>query len=154
MLTLIPDSWFSWNFRVLRNDADLTVIRRDWFRERGTFEIRGVLYAIRRTSWIRSTFALERDGHAIAEASKPSSFRRLFDITADGNRLELRPASWFGREFQLYRGTELLGVVRPNSFWSRTATADLLDSIALPIQLFTIFLVLVLWKRASDRAAS
>jgi hypothetical protein len=154
MMTLIPTSVFSWNFRVLLNDQHLTLIRRRWFRERATFEIEGRAYEMRRTSWIHGSFVLACGGRALAEATKPSLFRRSFEIVADHRHFELEAVSAFHREFRLRRGSETLGTVRPRSFFSRTATADFAESIPLHVQLFVTVLVLVLWKRAADAAAT
>jgi len=154
MLTLIPAGWFSWSYRVLRDGADLTRIARPWFREQGSFVLEGVRYEVRRTGWLCGIFALERDGVLLAEATKPSVFRRAFEISVRDDRLDLRAASPFGRTFGLWRGSEPLGTVRPVSVWGRTATADFAAGVAPEVQLFVVFLVLVLWKRAADAAAA
>ena len=154
MLEIVPKSWFSWDFRVLDGGRELTVIDRAWLRERGTFVVDGLQYEVRRTALTRSTFALEQGGVLIAEATKPSAFLRSFEMTAGREYYTLKAASPFRREFQLYRDTTLLGSIRPNSVLGRSATVSLSESVPLPLRLFTVFLVLILWKRASDAAAA
>lgn len=155
MLTLIPKHWFSWDFRVTEDGRDIALIDRDWFRERATLDVDGASYHVRRTSLVHGTFALELDGRVIAEAKKTSAFRRAFEVvTAEGERYELAAVSMFRRRFELLRGGVPVGVVEPVSVFGRTATAKFPTTLSRPLQLFLVFLVLVLWKRASDAAAS
>jgi hypothetical protein len=155
MLTLIPKSWLSWDFRVTEDGRDIAFIDRDWFRERATLDVDGATYHMRRTSVVHGTFALEHDGRVVAEAKKTSAFRRAFEVvTVDGERYELQASSMFRREFQLLRGGVPVGAVRPVSIFGRTATVNFPQTVPRPLQLFLVFLVLVLWKRTSDAAAS
>jgi hypothetical protein len=155
MLTLIPKSWLSWDFRIEDDGREIAFIDRDWFRERATFAVDGAAYDVRRTSVVQGTFTLERGGVEIARAQKTSAFRRAFEIeTADHERYELRAASTFRREFQLTRGGVPVGSISPVSMFGRTATAHLPETVPRPVQLFMLFLVLVLWKRRSDASKS
>jgi hypothetical protein len=154
MLTVLPKSWLSWDFRVLEDGVELALIDRDWFRERASFSLDGYTYDVRRTSVVRGTFVLDRSGAVLAEAVKPSSFRRTFEISVGPERYRLEAVSMFGREFRLLRGTDPVGAIRPVSFLRRHAQAEFPESMPREVQLFIAFLVLVLWKRAADAAAS
>lgn len=153
MLTLTPTHWFSWNFRVTAGGEDIAVIGRHWFRERAAFSVGGTSFAVRKTTAFRSNFVLERNGWVVAEARKPSAFRRRFELTIGGKQLVLRSASPFRREFRLFDGAREVGRIRPLSFLGRTATAELPETMPMEIQLFVIFLVLMLWKREADAGA-
>jgi hypothetical protein len=154
MLTLIPKSWFSWDFRVTDNSGDIALIDRHWFREDASFSINGRSFDVRRTSLVRGTFALEHAGVTVAEARKPSSFRRAFDITTATDHYRLEAANIFGRAFVLSHDGIPVGGVRPTSFIGRSATAQFPERLPREIQLFIVFLVLVLWRRAADAAAA
>jgi len=154
MLTLIPKSWFSWDFRVTDNSGDVALIDRHWFRENASFSVSGRSFDVRRTSLVRGTFALEHAGVTVAEARKPSSFRRAFEITTGEDHYRLEAATIVGREFVLSHNGIPVGSVRPKSFLGRTATAHFPERLPREIQLFIIFLVLALWKRAADAAAA
>jgi hypothetical protein len=154
MLTLIPKSWFSWDFRVIASSGDVALIDRHWFRESASFSVKGRSFNVRRTSLVRGAFTLEHAGVAVAEAKKPSSFRRAFEITIGADHYRLEAATIFGREFVLSHDGISVGGVRPNSFFGRTATAQFPERLPREIQLFMVFLVLVLWKRAADAAAA
>ncbi len=150
-LEIIPHSWFSWDFRVLENGVERAVIDKSWVRERGTFVIDGETYTVGRTSVLRGTFALECGGRVVADARKPSVFFRSFEIAAGTDRYTLRAASIFRREFLLLRQGKVVGAISPVSMFGRHAEVTLPEEIQLPVQLFIVFLVLVLWKRAARR---
>jgi hypothetical protein len=154
VLVLTPTRWYSWDFRVTANGQEIALIDRDWFRERATFAIDGKSYEVRRTSMLRSSFVLERGGTVIAEATKPSSFRRTFEVTVGDKRLTLRAVSVFRWEFHLFDGPTWVGRIRRVSVFRRRATAEFLEGMSREVQLLVVFLVLVLWKRSTDRAAS
>ena len=154
MLTVIPKSWLSWDFHVTEDGQAVALIDRHWFRERASFSVDGKSYDVRRTSVMHGTFVLEHSGRVVAEARKRSAFRRSFDISSGGNRYTLEAVSAFGREFRLLRGGTPAGRIRPVSMLRRTATAVFPEAMPREVQLFVVFLVLVLWKRAADAAAS
>jgi hypothetical protein len=155
MLTLVPKSWISWDFHVREAGREIAFIDRDWFRERASFTLDGETYHVRRTSVVSGTFSFEYRDVVLAEATKTSALRRAFEVvTKGGERYGLRAESVFGRTFELTRGGVRVGEVRPVSIFGRTATVRFPDSVPRPLQLFMVFLVLVLWKRTSDAAAS
>ena len=149
MLSLQPIAWYSWSFRILEGDREVARLDRSAFRERATFSLEGSQYEMRRTSLTLGTFVLERDGRLLAEATKPSAFRREFEVVAEKGPFRLQAASWFRREFLLLQGSSRLGSVKPDSAFGRAATADFPTTIPLPVRLFLVFLVLVLWQRAA-----
>lgn len=153
-LTLRPKAFWSWDFDILDGDRVVAVLDRHWLREMAAFDVEGQRWQVRRTSVMRGTFALELDGRVVAEAQKTSSFRRAFAVTVGPERFELRAVSIFRREFQLFRGGIAIGSIRPTSPFRRHAIAQLPSSLPLPLRLFLVFLVLVIWKRQSDSAAT
>lgn len=153
MLTLNPKSWFSWDFRVLDGDEELALIDHRWLREGASFSIGGRDFDVRRTSVVRGTFVLERAGVVLAEAAKPSAFRRTFEIRAGADQYRLVASTVFGRAFELWHSGAAIGRIWPKSLWGRAATADLPDTLSRETQLFIVFLVLALWKRAAAATA-
>lgn len=154
MLTLVPKSWFSWDFRVIADGADIALIDRHSFRERASFTLDGKEYVIRRTSMVRGTFVLEHSGQVLAEASKPSSFRRLFELSVGSASYTLKAVSSLRREFGLFSGSASIARIRPVSAFGRKAIAEFRAGIPREVQLFAVFLVLILWKRVADAAAA
>lgn len=155
MLRIEPKGWLSWRFRVLdARGRTLTEIHQAWVRERVTFAIDGTPYTVRRTSAWRSTFQLEQPEGVLAEATKPSMLRRAFDVVTPRDHFRLEAPSLFGRTFEVYRDEAPVGSIRPAALLSRSAEADLPDDLPQPIRVFLVFLVLLLWKRATNTAAA
>ena len=152
MLTLIPNSMFSWDFRVLHDGEEIALIDREWFRERASFTVDGKTFDVRRTSVLNGTFVLEHADAAIAIATKSSIFKRAFEIAVGSNIYTLQATSVFGREFSLSQGGVIIGYFRPLSLFGRTAEATFPGTITRPVQLFLAFLVLTLWKRSAESA--
>ena len=153
VLTLKPKGWLSWDFHIIENGEEVAFIDRHWFHERATFSVDGRFYDIQRTRLLRSTFVLTQSNVIIAEADKPSAFRRTFVISAGAEEYTLEAGSAFQRRFDLLNGDRLVGTVRPTSVLRRTGVAELPETIPRPIQLFIVFLVLILWKRQADAAS-
>jgi hypothetical protein len=152
MLKLIPKNWFSWDFRVLQGGHEIALIDRHWYQERASYTLAGRTYDVRRTSLLHGTFVLEHASMVLALATKPSAFQRAFDITIGADQYRLEAASVGRREFHLLQGGVKVGSVRPDSFLRRSATAQMPAQLPQEVQLFLIFLVLTLWKRAADAA--
>ncbi len=150
-LRIIPQGWLSRDFRVLEGGVELAVIDKSWLGESGAFTIYGKTYTVARTSVLRGTFTLEHNGRVLAEAVKPSPFLRSFEITANGDRYSLRAVSPFRRKFLLLRRGSVLGEIEPVSLFGREAVARLPKEMPTPLQLFVVYLVLVLWRRSRRR---
>lgn len=154
MLTLVPEHWYSWDFRVLEDGREVARLDRAWARERGTFQLGPDTFEIARTSMLRGAFMLKRRTTVLARAEKPSVFRRAFDVRVGATPFRVESVSAFRREFRVLRVGMEIGTIRPVGAFRRTAVVDLPDTVALPVRLFLAFLVLVLWKRQRDMAAS
>ena len=58
------------------------------------------------------------------------------------------------REFGLFEGGVPVGRIAPAGWFGRRAVIDLPADIPLPAQLFLLWLVLVLWRRAAAADAA
>ena len=47
-----------------------------------------------------------------------------------------------------------VGAITPASAWSRRASAELPAALPLPVQVFVVWLAMLLWKREQDAAAA
>ncbi len=84
---------------------------------------------------------------------KPSSLFRSFTVTNNGKEYGLRAASPVERMFILSENGRELGTVRPEHAFTRKAVIDLPAEIDLPVRIFMVWLVLVLWKRDEESAS-
>ncbi|MGH7551695.1 MAG: hypothetical protein ACREMQ_01540, partial [Longimicrobiales bacterium] len=142
MWKAVAASWFSWTFRVLENDRQITQLERSWVGNTGSFALDRVEYRIRRDG-LRS-FALERDGHVLARTR--SAFGRRFDVTAHDRMLTLKPRSLFTRTYIVLHGDREIGSMRATTFFRRAAEIDFPPQLLLPLRLFLAFLVITAWR--------
>jgi hypothetical protein len=146
--------WYSYDFNVTEGDRHLAHVDVAMWREKGTLTIDGVAHRVYRESVMHGDFLLERDGHILARATKPSAFRNLLVIRHDGRTYELVKASLWRRRYVVRAGNEEIGSVAPTSAWRRNAAVQLPPQWPLPLKVFVIWLVIILWKRADGAAAS
>jgi hypothetical protein len=152
VLNAIPRSWFSWSFAVLEGAQPVADIDVSWWREKGELTVQGSPYKVYREGVLSGAFILESAGSVLAQAKKPSLFRRLLILEHAGKRYTLQPS--LGRKFLLFDGSGQLGSISPESIFTRRARVDLPADLPLPVRVFMIWLVVIFWKRSSDSAAS
>jgi hypothetical protein len=98
-------------------------------------------------------FVLLESERELARAEKPSAFHRSFEVSQNGKSYTLGAESAFRRKFVLKENGQLVGAVHPFSAFSRKCVVDLPNEIPLPVRVFMVWLVIILWKRDSDSAA-
>ena len=154
MLQLIPQGWLGWNFDVLDNDGKVAEIKTSTLPESGTFALGGTNYRAYRERMFSGDFFLEQDGQQIARAQKPGAFRSSFEITYIDQSYKLTKQSLVSRSLILFEGDVEVGCIRPESCLSRKATVSLPEAMPAAVQLFVIWLAILLWKRDSDAGAA
>ena len=120
------------------------------WRETGALTIGDTTYRMYREGPMSGAFILEHAGSELAQAEKPSVFRRELVIRHAGHDYTLRPESMFRRAFVLLDGSQQIGSVAPESAFTRKAAADLPDSLPLPVRMFVVWLAMILWRREQN----
>jgi hypothetical protein len=151
MLTATPKSFFSSSYTVRRGSTTIGTLNFTFFSEKGTLTHNNIAYEINKPSSGRWT--LDDSAHTYARAYKPSLFSREIEIQTAGGNFTLKPKSFSPRTFILHAGSRTLGAIQPVGFLSNTATIDL-PSLTERDQMFTFWLVALLWRRAAAAAAS
>jgi hypothetical protein len=154
MLRAVPKSWFSWDFDVLDGAQTVAEIELAWWAEKGRLTVQGASYEVYRKGWWGGAFVLEAGGAVLARAEKPSAFLRSYVIEHAGKRFTLRAESPFGRSFLLVHAPQAIGSLSPEGLFTRRARVDLPEDLPLPLRVFIVWLVLILWRRASHSAAA
>ena len=154
MLQLIPQGWLGWNFDILDNNRKIAEIKTSTLPESGTFSIEGVSYRAFREGMFSGDFFLESGGQTVARAQKPSAFRNSFSITHSDRSYTLKKESLVGRSFILLEGDVEAGSIRPEGLLSRKATVSLPEDTPLSIQLFIVWLAIILWRREANAGAA
>jgi hypothetical protein len=155
MLQISPMRWFSWDFTVERDDRVVAELDISWWRERGALLVDREAFSIVREGVISSDFRMTAsDGTVVATASKPSVLRRCFEVVHAGHTVTLGARSAWGRTMDVHLDGRAVGAITPAGAWSRRAFADLPASLPLPVQVFVVWLAVLLWKREQDAAAA
>ena len=89
----------------------------------------------------------------LARAEKPSAFQRSFQVSHAGRSYALGAESAFRRKFVLRENDQPVGSVYPLNAFTRRCVVDLPAEISLPVRVFMVWLVIILWKRDSDSGA-
>lgn len=161
MIRAVPTAWYSSNFRLSREDEAVGFLKLARLKEEASFSVKDIVFEMYREG-MAGDFVLAFQGNPIARADKTSVLTRTFEITVEGQRYALEAESSVQRAFRLRSGdgpedgegdTDTLGRIAPESWFSRRATVDLPDDLPLPVQVFCLWLVLVMWNRAAAAAS-
>jgi hypothetical protein len=152
-MTVAPTRWYSWDFDVTDGGRHVAHLDVSAWREQGVLTIDGVAHLVYREGVGSGEFLLERDGIVLARATKPSAFRSAFEVRHDGRTYELAKESLWQRRFVLRSGNAEIGSLAPRSAIGREAVATLPEPWPLPLKVFVIWLVVILWKRAAAAAS-
>jgi hypothetical protein len=141
-----PKSLFTMrNYDIVKSGAPVgEIVGR---RMGATITIGGKSYAAAREGVMSSAYYLEADGNRVARAERASGFKGGFTLQTGGRTYLLRTASALGRAFVLTENEIKVGSIARNGFFSRMSTAELPDNLALEVQAFLIWLVIVMWQR-------
>jgi hypothetical protein len=142
------------SYGISRDGAPVAEIDCSGMWERATITVGGAGYAAAREGKMSGAFYLEANGVRLASAEKPSAMHRLFTVQVGGRTLTLQAASAFGRAFVLTEHEAQIGSIAPLGWFTRKCKAELPDDLALEIQAFLIWLVIVLWRRQQQAAAT
>ena len=151
-MTIVPKRWYSWDFDVVDGERHLAVVDVSSWREKGLLTVEGVEHRVYREGAM-SDFILERGGTVLARGTKPSAFRDTILVGYSGRQYMLRKKSVWRRAFILLDGDNEIGSLAPDSIWTRHATVSLPRDWPLPINVFVIWLAIILWKREADAGA-
>jgi hypothetical protein len=153
-LSIVPSRWFSWDFTVSQGSEAVAEIDISWWRERGELTVQGASFGVSREGMMAGDFLLESDRGVVARATKPSMMRRLFAVQHGAKTYTLRARSAWRRGFVLLEGEREVGTIDPAGPWTRRASAALPPEVPLPVQVFLIWLTVLMWKRESDSASA
>lgn len=154
MLQLVPQKWFSWNFDILDNDRLVASIKVSALPESGTFSLDGTDYRAYRERMFSGDFFLEGNAQTIARAQKPSAFLSTFEIRYSDRSYTLKKESVVGRSFVLFEGDQEVGSIRPEGFLSRKSAVSLPEAMPGPVQVFVIWLAILMWRRETNARAA
>ena len=155
LLKAVPKRWLGNDFWLKdSNGIGVAEILLSSWRERGAVVIGGSVYPIQRQGLSGAFVMSAPDGSQVACAVKPKALRRSFRIRYGQREFMLSPVSAFRRECGLLDGDRPIGAITPQSWISRRAEVLFAQEVPLYLQVFTVWLTLLLWKREAEADAS
>ncbi|HEV7633345.1 MAG TPA: hypothetical protein VGO41_10185 [Steroidobacteraceae bacterium] len=144
VLKVIPKVW-SYTFSVADGTESVAqAVDLSWFGDKGELRLEGATYSARRD---KSSYFLESAaGELLARAERPRRWFRELVIEHSGHQYTLRAKSALRRQFLLLEGSTQIGSLTPEGLFTRKAAVDLPATIPLFLQVFTMWLVMMLWK--------
>ena len=154
MLRAVPKNWFSWKFEIFDGEVCVANLDLAWFREEVEFAIQGRTFEISREGVMSSVFLLREDGRTIASATKPSAFRRSFEVVFDQTGYKLEAVAPFVRRFELRKDFRVVGSIHPVHCIGRKAIVELPEYLPLEVQVFITGLVFSQWKKQTHNRST
>jgi hypothetical protein len=144
---------FKHSYEITGDDgAPITTFHPSGWRSKGEFDLGGTGYSVRSSGWTQQRAELvDRDGRQVATADRVG--RKNWTISTDRGELAFRRASVWRADQVLELGGEPVGSIRRVGFWGSRAEADL-PGLSLPLAVFALVVVLMLWERNDTAAAS
>ena len=147
---LLPHSWLSWDFSVVRGDSVIAEIEIPRWRETGVLKVGGLHYAAYREGVIGGSFILALDTTQLARAERTNWLSRSITIKRGEKTYRLKAKS-FGPSFILLDNGQEVGSLVPRGMFTRKTSVSLPDQLPLPVQMFVIWLTL--YQRETDAGA-
>jgi hypothetical protein len=150
----------SWRgrFRVTRDDRPVGDLEFRAMGESGAIEVGDQNLTVRREGRMSGAWLLEEHTggpKVLATAEKPSAWRNsLLLRLPDRPQLRLeRPSAWRAI-FELTEAGRTIGSIRRSGVWRPRVQVDLPEDLPLRLQLFTLWMALLLYRRDDSAAAS
>ena len=152
MLIAESTNWLGSRYAVREDGEPLTELSLRNLREGGDCTLGGVPYTLRREGAAGDFVMQEPGGVEAARARKPSAFKRRFELRYPAGTLRVESASGWGKSYRVLGADGgQIGEVRRRSLWRRQVDAALPDEVPRHVQVFVLFLVLLMLRR--DEAA-
>jgi hypothetical protein len=147
---LIPHSWMSWDFSVVRGDSVVAEFEIPRWRKKGVLKVGGLHYAAYREGLIGGAFIFALGTTQLARAERANWLSRSFAIKHREKTYRLK-AEWFGPSFILLDDGQEVGSLVPRGMFTRKTSVSLPDELPLPVQMFVIWLTL--YQREIDSSS-
>lgn len=148
MLICTPRSFLSKQFDVHDGRGERGEVGFRIATEQGEISWAGHTYEVRKHGPASGYWTLEDGDEILADAQKPSAFRRNVLVENAELKLELVPQSPLRRAFDVLENGRTIGSIQPAHAFTRRAFLEFGPAIPVHVQLFCFWMVALLWRRA------
>ena len=154
-LRIVSEGWWKPKYRILSSGSTVGIISGACVAdEEGAVEIGETLYDIYSKGWWRKEYAFRGKDFAVFAQETGSFFRTEITIEHEKRNYTLTKKSFFKRDLVLEENDHVLGTLYDAGFLSSETIADLPKDIPIQVQVFIIWLALVLWDRRSGNGGN
>lgn len=143
--------FFSSDYRLTRDGADLGILDLAPVRSRARFEIAGVMHEIVADGLLRGRFLLKAEARVVAQAQREHLLPIWYRVRA-GDRQLLLTERLPGRRFRILHGDRRVGEIRPVHVLARNAIATFEAGLPVTTEVFLLGLALLRWRRRARAA--
>jgi hypothetical protein len=154
MLTCIPQSFCSWDFRISGAPSGEAALAFNFFTEQGSITLGGIELPVRKHGILSGHWTLERNGATWADAKKPNALFRSFEVRSDAVQLTVKAQSAVTRCYDILADGSVVGTIQPAHAFTRRAFIECSSSVPELAQLFSFWLVVVTWRRAANKSSA
>ncbi|MFY1692118.1 hypothetical protein [Plantactinospora sp. WMMB782] len=138
-------------FEVSVQDRVVTTWDSGFWRNTAEFDLDGRRYQMRGNAWGTRYAMVDAAGGTVASAERVG--RKRWTVEADGQTYHFQRASLFSSEQELHTAGHRVGSVKRTSFWRGDVLAEL-PGLSLPVQIFTLGVVIMMWNQEAAAAAA
>lgn len=149
MLTCLPQSLCTWDFRVLGASAGPATLTFNFFTEQGSMSLGRDQFAIRKHGAWSGHWTLERHGQTVVDARQPHVMFRSFELKAAEIQLTVKAQFALTRGYDILSSDRLIGTIRPAHAFTRRAFIECRSEVPEVVQLFAFWLAVITWRRAA-----
>ena len=154
MMRCIPQSIFTWDFRVEGSETGGASLSFNFFTEQGTIRYGRTQYTVHKHGPFSGEWTLDDPaGRTYARALKTNPFTRVFEVHEPGGVFLLKAVPML-RSFDIYQNGRAVGSICPQHFLTRATTIDCGPALTEPGQLFCFWLAALMWRRAARNNSS
>jgi len=154
LLRCLPTSICSWNFNVDQEGSYFgsTVMRS--MTETGEIHAAGSTFGVTKGGMFSGRWTLDEHGLTMAEATKPSSMFRAYELAAEGRQYDLAAVSVLSRPFAMKRGGRLVLTIQPVHPFTRRSEIHVMEDTPAPVVMFAFWLTAMTWRRQARSSAA
>ena len=154
MLTCVPQTLCTWDFRAFGTSSDPALLTFNFFTEQGGISLGGSEFLVRKHGPMSGRWTVERDGTTYADAHKPRAMFRSFAVSSGEVELVLEAQSVLTRGYDILANGSVVGTIEPAHAFTRRAFVKCNSSVPELAQLFSFWLVVLTWRRAAQNNAA
>tara|TARA_R110002096_G_scaffold29509_5_gene88965 strand:- start:34973 stop:35449 length:477 start_codon:yes stop_codon:yes gene_type:complete len=152
----IPQGLFTWNFEIRKADNVVGMTTYRIFGESGELSLGERQFVVERQGPLSGQWRLaQRNGPELAVAQKANAFTRRIEMKwlEAGSVLTMEGVNPWSRTMKITANGNLLGRIVPDHLFTRKSTLEFGEDVPMEIQLFCLWLAVMLWRRAANNSS-